>query len=156
LLNAILQQPLTLLASLRPDVDPGLAAIVERALARDPRVRFATADEMRRALAPWTGAGLQTPAPMGPSPVMITPPGQMVGVDPRGATVGVSTPAVATRPPSGSSPLLWVAIGLGVLFLLGAGIGVAYYANRPTDPGGVWVMNDKSAKTTPAATATAT
>ncbi|MEU0497654.1 serine/threonine-protein kinase [Mycobacterium sp. NPDC006124] len=39
------------LASVVDGVDPALAAVVERALAHDPRVRFATADEMRAALA---------------------------------------------------------------------------------------------------------
>lgn len=35
---------------LRPDVDPALAAVVERAMVRDPRLRFSSADEMRAAL----------------------------------------------------------------------------------------------------------
>jgi serine/threonine protein kinase, bacterial len=34
----------------RPDVDPQLAAVIERALSRDPRQRFSSADEMRAAL----------------------------------------------------------------------------------------------------------
>jgi serine/threonine-protein kinase len=39
------------LAVLRPDVDPALAAVIERAMARDPAWRFGSADEMRAALA---------------------------------------------------------------------------------------------------------
>jgi serine/threonine protein kinase len=39
------------LAVLRPDVDPALAAVIERAMARDPGWRFGSADEMRAALA---------------------------------------------------------------------------------------------------------
>jgi serine/threonine protein kinase len=39
------------LAVLRTDVDPALAAVIERAMARDPASRFASADEMRAALA---------------------------------------------------------------------------------------------------------
>jgi serine/threonine protein kinase len=39
------------LAAVRPDVDPALAAAIERAMARDPAWRFAAADEMRAALA---------------------------------------------------------------------------------------------------------
>jgi hypothetical protein len=39
------------LAVLRPDVDPALAAVVERAMAHDPAWRFASADEMRAVLA---------------------------------------------------------------------------------------------------------
>lgn len=38
------------LAALRPDVDPGLIAVIERAMARDPRQRFGSAEEMRAAL----------------------------------------------------------------------------------------------------------
>jgi serine/threonine-protein kinase len=38
------------LAVLRPDVDLALAAVIERAMARDPRWRFGSADEMRAAL----------------------------------------------------------------------------------------------------------
>jgi serine/threonine protein kinase len=38
------------LASLRGDLDPGLVAVVERAMAREPSARFATAREMAEAL----------------------------------------------------------------------------------------------------------
>ena len=39
------------LAMLRPDVDPALASVIERAMARDPAWRFGSANEMRAALA---------------------------------------------------------------------------------------------------------
>jgi serine/threonine protein kinase len=39
------------LTLLRPDVDPALAAVIERAMTRDPEWRFGSADEMRAALA---------------------------------------------------------------------------------------------------------
>jgi serine/threonine protein kinase len=39
------------LTALRPDVDPALAAVIERAMARDPGWRFGSAEEMRAALA---------------------------------------------------------------------------------------------------------
>jgi serine/threonine protein kinase len=38
------------LRGLRPDVDPALVAVIERAMARDPGWRFGSADEMRGAL----------------------------------------------------------------------------------------------------------
>ncbi|MDP9165602.1 MAG: serine/threonine protein kinase, partial [Actinomycetota bacterium] len=47
------------LASMRADVDHALVNVVERAIARDPRVRFTGADEMRAALA---GGGMAAPA----------------------------------------------------------------------------------------------
>jgi serine/threonine protein kinase len=43
------------LAALRPDIDPALAAVIERAMAREPRLRFGSADEMRAALAGRSG-----------------------------------------------------------------------------------------------------
>jgi serine/threonine-protein kinase len=41
------------LAGVRPDLPAGLAAVVHRALAKEPAARFATANEMRRALLPF-------------------------------------------------------------------------------------------------------
>ena len=38
------------MSTLRPDVDPALVATIERAMARDPRWRFATAEQMRASL----------------------------------------------------------------------------------------------------------
>jgi serine/threonine-protein kinase len=43
------------LAVLRPDVDPALAAVIERAMAREPGWRFGSANEMRAALAGGVG-----------------------------------------------------------------------------------------------------
>ena len=44
------------LAMLRPDADPALASVIERAMARDPGWRFGSANEMRAALAGRIGA----------------------------------------------------------------------------------------------------
>jgi serine/threonine protein kinase len=49
------------LVVLRPDVDPALAAVVERAMARDPGWQFASADEMRAALAGRIGPPARPP-----------------------------------------------------------------------------------------------
>ncbi len=49
------------LASVMPDVDPGIAAIVDRALLRDPELRFDQATSMANAMADWlreNGTGL--------------------------------------------------------------------------------------------------
>jgi serine/threonine protein kinase len=51
LAQAILQQIPPPIAALRPDVDPALAAVCERAMARDPAMRFQSAPAMRDALA---------------------------------------------------------------------------------------------------------
>jgi len=50
LARAISDGVLPPVVALRPDVDPALAAMIERAMARDPGWRFGSADEMRAAL----------------------------------------------------------------------------------------------------------
>lgn len=50
LAGAILQGRPPPLAALRPDVDPRLIVVIERAMAHDPGQRFGNADEMRAAL----------------------------------------------------------------------------------------------------------
>jgi serine/threonine-protein kinase len=51
LARAVAEDSSPRLAVLRPDVDPALAAVIERAMAREPAWRFGSADEMRAALA---------------------------------------------------------------------------------------------------------
>jgi serine/threonine protein kinase len=51
LAQAILHEHPPPIAALRPDVDPALVAVVERAMTRDPARRFQSAPEMRAALA---------------------------------------------------------------------------------------------------------
>jgi serine/threonine protein kinase len=48
---------------LRPDVDPALIAVVERAMAKDLASRWQSAEQMREALAPWATPSLPAPAP---------------------------------------------------------------------------------------------
>ena len=62
LAQAILHDRLPPVGVLRPDVDPALAAVVERAMARDPRMRFPSAGAMRGAL---MGHPQPGPAPPG-------------------------------------------------------------------------------------------
>jgi serine/threonine-protein kinase len=69
------------LAALRPDVDPALAAVIERAMAREPGWRFGSADEMRAAL-----AGGVAPVMRPPTRVLAAPlpdPATMVVAPPR-------------------------------------------------------------------------
>ena len=53
ILRLIQTQKPTPLTELRPDLDPDLVEVVERALEKDPEARWQSADEMRRALARW-------------------------------------------------------------------------------------------------------
>ncbi len=52
LADAISAGQVTPLRVLRPDVDPALALTIERSMARDPRWRFGTAEQMRACLDP--------------------------------------------------------------------------------------------------------
>jgi serine/threonine protein kinase len=67
------------LAALRPDVDPALAAVIERAMARDAAGRSGSADEMRAALAgrisaPVRPATRVLAAPLPPPATMVVAP----------------------------------------------------------------------------------
>ncbi|MBV8348483.1 MAG: serine/threonine protein kinase [Mycolicibacterium sp.] len=101
LAHEILEATPTPLRMLRPDVDRGLATVIERAMARDPRRRFHNARAMHAALA-------------GPPPATT-----MRGVGPRPATRIMDAPPLPTYAPvaTGSS---WVRrnrklLGVGVL-----------------------------------------
>jgi serine/threonine protein kinase len=80
LARAIAQDTPPSLTVLRPDVDPALAAVVERAMARDPQWRFGSAAEMRAALAGrGSSVGTRPPtmvlaAPLPDPTTMVVPP----------------------------------------------------------------------------------
>jgi serine/threonine protein kinase len=78
LVHAIMDAPPRPLAASRPDIEPTLAAVIDRAMARDPRHRFADAEHMRAALGATLGAGLRPPTrvlaePLAPSPTYVAP-----------------------------------------------------------------------------------
>lgn len=60
------------IAAFRPDVDPALAAVVERAMAPEAHWRFASAQAMRASLS--NGRGVSGPAPMRPPTLLLTSP----------------------------------------------------------------------------------
>ena len=68
LARAVAQETPPPLSSLRPDVDPALASVIERAMARDPGWWFGSAEEMRAAL---TG---RLPAPVRPATRVLAVP----------------------------------------------------------------------------------
>lgn len=53
LVRAIQEESPEPLLKVRPDLDPGLVAIVERAMTKDPRRRYPSAEAMRQALEEW-------------------------------------------------------------------------------------------------------
>lgn len=73
-MRAVLEDPLTSIAALRPDVDPGLIHVVERAMSRDAAYRFADAAQMRAALHPAPPAPPVRPATLLLPPSLPLPP----------------------------------------------------------------------------------
>jgi serine/threonine-protein kinase len=77
LASAILHERPPPLARLRPDVDPGLVAMIERAMAQNPRQRFGSAADMLAALhglRSVTAAGMQVAAPLRPATKVLDSP----------------------------------------------------------------------------------
>lgn len=79
LVRAVSEARFTPLTLLRPDMDPRLAATIDRALSPDPGCRFGTAGEMRAALwqppaAPVRPATAVLSQPLPPLPAAIDPP----------------------------------------------------------------------------------
>ena len=79
LLYSILNDPPPPLADARPELPPGLVAIVERALAKDPEDRFRSAAGFAEALAPYAHGSLEPTvtrgraAAAGPRPLSLAP-----------------------------------------------------------------------------------
>ncbi|MHC9293696.1 serine/threonine-protein kinase [Mycobacterium sp. LTG2003] len=66
--RAIMDDPPPPLSVVRPDIDPALAATIDRAMARDPRDRFGSAEDMRSALLGNPVAAFTAPAVAGGPP----------------------------------------------------------------------------------------
>lgn len=66
--RAIMDDPPPPMSVVRPDIDPALAATIDRAMARDPRHRFGSAEDMRSALAGNPVAAFAAPAVAGGPP----------------------------------------------------------------------------------------
>ncbi|MFO0668918.1 MAG: serine/threonine-protein kinase [Polyangiaceae bacterium] len=129
---AVVLEPPTPIAELRPDLDAGLVAIVERAMQKRAADRFATADEMVAALLAWQasqGAHPAIPPPgaprspsLAPVPVTSLP---TIPIETPGAPVLARRAERGTKSSSGSSSgerassrgrlsLAWI-VALGVL-----------------------------------------
>jgi serine/threonine-protein kinase len=118
LARAIAETPPRPLRTLRPDVEPGLAETIERAMARDPRRRFPTAEAMRVSLSVASGAGPPRP----PTQVLAEPL-------PPPATVAVAGSAGSSR----NRRILYIAAAL-VAVLLAAVLIVLESGSPPSTP----------------------
>jgi serine/threonine protein kinase len=130
LASAILQGRPPPLARLRPDVDPGLIAVIERAMAHDPRQRFGSAEEMR--------AGLHRPRAVaagmyvGPPP---RPATKVLDVPLPGLVTNTFFPALVPRMTSRSRKVLSILAVLSVLILIPLAFALdASSSHAPTEP----------------------
>ena len=126
ILHHIATQPALPLAAAAPDLPPELIAVVERALAPDQTARFASADALAQALAPWSrpevwpAPKLEVSAPRHaePSSTLLAAP-----VSPSPPPAG-PTPSRISEPPRGAAPAparsnaTLIVGGIGVLGVL--------------------------------------
>jgi len=144
------------LSSLDPSFSPALSAIVERALAKDPNARFATASEMKDALVGLTGLRSEASTLRRVrtddafAPTMESGPDQEPSTAPE--TAGASTApeagspegaAPATPPVEKKVPWLWVALGL-VIAAAGWFGGALFNGGSEADPPGPEVAASES------------
>ncbi|HTQ08267.1 MAG TPA: serine/threonine-protein kinase [Polyangiaceae bacterium] len=130
LFKIVLEEPKPL-AVVDPTIDPGFAAIVTKAMARDPGHRFQNAREFQQALAQWAaGQGpmlthaLRVPAaPVLASSTLRQPAAPMLGTGTPGAwsQTGPTLDAPPLSIPKKSNAPLFVALGAGALLLLAGG-----------------------------------
>jgi serine/threonine protein kinase len=136
-MTAIQRHEFTPLAEVRPDVDPALCAVVERAMSADPADRFDGAEEMAVAMRSSaaesipSGATVPTPATetsrVGPETLEDVQPGKA----PAPLTPTPSGPAVVrTRRPVRTRTRPWIVAGLVILVLVAA---LAFLLPRLTD-----------------------
>jgi serine/threonine-protein kinase len=98
LLFAIVEKTPPPLRELRPDVPADFIAVVERAMAKRREDRFQTTDEMRAALAPWSGLPASNPTPPIASPrALIESAPTAIG----GNSIGTAA-TIASNPPPGA------------------------------------------------------
>lgn len=114
-LRAILDQPPPPIAVVRPDIDPVLAAVIDRAMARDAGQRFDNAEQMRAALA---GAPSLFAMPAGAPPPR---PATKVLAEPLAPSAAYFVPPKPTRKPMSRERKLLLAaaafVGLVVVAL---------------------------------------
>lgn len=110
LARAIVDTPPPPLGEVRSDIDPALAAVITRGMARDPAHRFASADHMRAALA-GDPAALATPRPMSAGPR----PATRVMANPLPPTAGYPPPPPVRGPQRRRNPRRYVLAGAAIV-----------------------------------------
>ncbi len=120
--------PAPLLAR-RPDLDPALAEVVQRALRKSPEDRFSSAEEMATALAPWVVPSVRNSS--APRPVR--------SIDPMAITLGVASGTAQTLahlPPVPDRGIRWSRGRLAFAAALSCLLFVGALAHRSQEPRG--------------------
>ncbi len=130
LIRKVRTEPPPSIRLLRPDVPSPLAALVERAMARNPVDRFQSAQEMREALA--VAAGTDSPTPR---PAALAPPAASLPPDTRPTREMPAVPTAGPYPPRPASPVPAPPLPSGATRIMPAVPGAAPL--RPTNPYGV-------------------
>jgi serine/threonine-protein kinase len=120
--------------SINPAIDPGLEAVIVTAMAKDPTVRYDTAEEMRQDLLRVARGQEVAAAPVAAMAAGVSAAAQPTAVMPQVAEEPYVSDRRAARAPVARKPLVWPWILLAVL-LVGGGLAVA--ANLGLLSGGV-------------------
>lgn len=123
--TAVTDEPPRPLSACRPDLPPSLDSVCLRALSRNPREQFGSISEF--------AAALITTAPTAKNPARST--------DPRKAARAERVLLTDRR--SRSRMTAW--IGIGMLLLAGAGVGIWYAVDPPRNEGGDQKKHEESA-----------
>ena len=134
-LSAHIEAPLPDLSPVRPDLDPRLGGVIQKAMGKDPAGRFATIRQFGQALRLFTVA-LDGPASVSSSGVLV-PAGASASSWASSASRSGAVETSVTA--SGSAPLMtprrrsiWPWIAAAALAL--AVVGVLFFASRPGEP----------------------
>jgi eukaryotic-like serine/threonine-protein kinase len=122
ILYSILMQAAPRIETFRPDLPPELAALVHRAMAADAKERPQSVSELAEALAPFTGRSITPPPTTAPGSTVFLPQGPQQRSASTRAPVALTppTPSAYNPPPPASRAGLWVALGVGLVSVLGA------------------------------------
>lgn len=130
LAGAILHGRPPQLVGLRPDVEPSLIMLIERAMAHDPRQRFVSAEEMRAGLHHRRTAAAAIPVAPPPHPAT-----KLLEVPVPGTPTNTSFPALVTSTTSRRRKVLSVLAVLAVLILIPLALALdASSSHAPGEP----------------------
>jgi serine/threonine protein kinase len=115
-MTAILNHPAPPLEALCPDAPAGVSAAVARCLEKDPALRFASAAELARALAPFGSGRARAEV------------ARMTGSVSRVHEIPLGLQALPTPAAGGRPPYLWAAAAAAIVVLLGGTIVLAVRA----------------------------